>query len=44
MRDRSGNTNYKFVSPTSISACGVSRIRAGIQVSKSELHTHIHLD
>ena len=44
MRDRPGITIYKFVSPTSISACGVSRVRAEIQVSKRELHTHIYLD
>ena len=43
MRDRSGITIYKFVSPTSISACGVSRVRAGIQVSKRELHTYIYI-
>ena len=29
---------------TSISACGVWRARAGVQVSKKELHTHIRLD
>ena len=29
---------------TSISACGVWGVRAGIQVSRRELHTHIHLD
>ena len=44
MRDRPGITIYKFVFPTSISACGVSRVRVGIQVFKRELHTYIHLD
>ena len=29
---------------TSISACGVWGTRVGVQVSKRELHTHIHLD
>ena len=29
---------------TSISACGVSESRAGVQVSKREFYTHIHLD
>ena len=29
---------------TSISACGVWRARAGVQVSRRELYTHIHLD
>ena len=29
---------------TSISACGVWGIRVGIQVSRREFHTHIHLD
>ena len=29
---------------TSIGACGVWGVRAGVQVSKRELHTHIHLD
>ena len=28
----------------SISVCKVSEVRSGIQVSKRELHTHIHLD
>ena len=28
---------------TSINACGMWRVRAGVQVSKRELHTHIHL-
>ena len=27
-----------------ISACGMWRARAGVQVSRRELHTHIHLD
>ena len=29
---------------TSINACGVWEIRAGVQVSRREFHTHIHLD
>ena len=29
---------------TSMSACGVWGIRVGVQVSRSELHTHIHLN
>ena len=29
---------------TNISACGVWGAQAGVQVSKKELHTHIHLD
>ena len=29
---------------TDISACGVWGVRAGVQVSKRELHTHIHLN
>ena len=28
---------------TNISACGVWRVRAGIQISERKLHTHIHL-
>ena len=28
----------------SISACGVWGAKAGVQVSRGELHTHIHLD
>ena len=28
----------------SISTCGVWGARAGVQVSRRELHTHIHLD
>ena len=30
--------------PTNIRVCGVWGARAGIQVSRNELHTHIHLD
>ena len=29
---------------TSISAYGVWEVRIGVQVSKREFHTHIHLD
>ena len=29
---------------TSINACGVRRVRAEVQVSSMEFHTHIHLD
>ena len=29
---------------TSLDACGVWGARAGVQVSKRELHTHIYLD
>ena len=29
---------------TSINACGVWGARAGVQVSRRELYTHIHLD
>ena len=29
---------------TSISACGVWGVRAGVQVSRREFHTHINLD
>ena len=29
---------------TNISACGVKGTRAGVQVSRREFHTHIHLD
>ena len=29
---------------TNINACGVLGVRVGVQVSKKELYTHIHLD
>ena len=29
---------------TNISACGVWGVKVGVQVSRKELHTHIHLD
>ena len=29
---------------TSINVCGVLGARAGVQISKTKLHTHIHLD